>query len=376
MGCGPELDSVESGSTQVDSLESSNDNIGTTDSGSSESGVHESDSTDFDTMDSGSDEATSTESDSSDHELYSYPNSGYTDCTDVSIEGDATYCIEGVICSGEGKQPMGYACPVKHDVAISDCNNGLRSFMGGECYAPMDSVCRQSLSGAWGCVWEDTPVTTPAPTTMPNPNESTEIPVYPTTSNSNEGDTPSVTPATTDMADDTPSVTPATTETTDTDCTEVSVNGDATYCISGAICSGDGDAPVGDRCPVLGDTAIGDCHDYLPSYKDGKCVAPTEAMCQKIETGAWGCVWGGDIGASYAIGTTDAANAASASSGVATVVGAVAGVLLAAVIAVGAIMWSRKKRNQRARNPAHDADIMEAVLTPPSSVRGGSFHRV
>lgn len=75
-------------------------------------------------------------------------------------------------------------------------------------------------------------------------------------------------------------------------CTEVSVEGDATYCIDGPVCSGAGAAPAGDKCPKKGDTAKKDCLKTLKSYADGgKCVAPMDAQCVKIKTGAWGCVF-------------------------------------------------------------------------------------
>ncbi|KAF1326694.1 hypothetical protein FI667_g8264, partial [Globisporangium splendens] len=75
-------------------------------------------------------------------------------------------------------------------------------------------------------------------------------------------------------------------------CTEVSVEGDATYCIEGPVCSGSGTAPAGDKCPKKGDVAKKDCLQNLKSYADaGKCVAPIDAQCVKIKTGAWGCVF-------------------------------------------------------------------------------------
>ncbi|EQC39071.1 hypothetical protein SDRG_03279 [Saprolegnia diclina VS20] len=71
-------------------------------------------------------------------------------------------------------------------------------------------------------------------------------------------------------------------------CTNVSVEGDATYCIEGAICGG-----AGDKCPKKGDVAVADCIKTLKSYADGaKCVAPVDATCQTIKTGAKGCVFG------------------------------------------------------------------------------------
>ncbi|ETV93609.1 hypothetical protein H310_12402 [Aphanomyces invadans] len=72
---------------------------------------------------------------------------------------------------------------------------------------------------------------------------------------------------------------------------DVSVLGDATYSIEGPICSGNGLVPAGSKCPLRGDKAVADCHPHLKSYGNGVCVAPVDAACQKIVTGAWGCVW-------------------------------------------------------------------------------------
>ncbi|KAF0712739.1 Aste57867_4697 [Aphanomyces stellatus] len=71
----------------------------------------------------------------------------------------------------------------------------------------------------------------------------------------------------------------------------VSVVGDATYRVFGPICSGAGAIPAGNKCPVKGDEAIESCLPSLPSFANGKCVAPVDAVCQKIPSGAWGCVW-------------------------------------------------------------------------------------
>ncbi|KAG7376223.1 hypothetical protein PHYPSEUDO_014058 [Phytophthora pseudosyringae] len=92
------------------------------------------------------------------------------------------------------------------------------------------------------------------------------------------------------------SPTPAPTEIPPLDktCTDVSVEGDATYCIDGPICSGSGSTPAGSLCPVEGDVAVKDCsNDKLPSWTSaGACVAPSDATCVRIKTGAWGCVYG------------------------------------------------------------------------------------
>ncbi|TMW64294.1 hypothetical protein Poli38472_012916 [Pythium oligandrum] len=89
-----------------------------------------------------------------------------------------------------------------------------------------------------------------------------------------------------------------------TDCIQVSVEGDATYCISGPICSGAGAAPAGSNCPKQGDVAVKDCLKTLKSYGSGDlCVAPVDAQCVKIKTGAWGCVWGSNSSSSAAAPT-------------------------------------------------------------------------
>ncbi|KAG6613734.1 mucin-like protein [Phytophthora cinnamomi] len=97
----------------------------------------------------------------------------------------------------------------------------------------------------------------------------------------------------------TPSATPAPTTSSvvagksPSSCIEVSVETDATYCIEGPICSGSGDTPAGTLCPVKGAVAVKDCHDNLPSWTGtGTCVAPSDVVCAKIKTGAWGCVYG------------------------------------------------------------------------------------
>ncbi|ETI45872.1 hypothetical protein F443_09660 [Phytophthora nicotianae P1569] len=93
----------------------------------------------------------------------------------------------------------------------------------------------------------------------------------------------------------TESATPALTKApTDNACIDVSVEGDATYCIQGPICSGSGSNPTGSLCPVKGDVAVKDCiSDKLPSWTStGACVAPADATCTKIKTGVWVCVYG------------------------------------------------------------------------------------
>ncbi|KAG6583003.1 putative mucin-like protein [Phytophthora cinnamomi] len=74
-------------------------------------------------------------------------------CWDVSVEHDATYCIEGPICSGSGLEPEGSLCPTKGAVATADCHDYLASYGGeGSCVLPVDSTCQIIKTGAWGCV--------------------------------------------------------------------------------------------------------------------------------------------------------------------------------------------------------------------------------
>ncbi|EEY65347.1 uncharacterized protein PITG_17002 [Phytophthora infestans T30-4] len=296
----------------------------------------------------------------------SFSGSEFVECTEISVGGDATYCIEGLPCSGDGEKPTGYYCPLKGDVAVADCLDDMPSYLNGECVAPRDSVCHKLDTESWGCVWDETKESTlnvgSKPT--PSPTDTTE-------------DLLIVTPSPTETMDYQDSATPAPTESTtdQDDCTEVSVEGDATYCLSVAICSGDGDEPVGEGCPLSGDVAVGDCHDYLPSYDMGKCVAPKDSVCKKIESGAWGCVWGSpDTASSYTIETANASAADTAVSNAAPVAGIVAAVAIAGVIVSVAVVWSRHKRHNRRRR---HADVqMDAILTPPSSTRNANFHRV
>ncbi|RQM24431.1 hypothetical protein B5M09_008346 [Aphanomyces astaci] len=73
-------------------------------------------------------------------------------CTEVSVAGDATYCIaDPRVCSGSGPSPVGTACPSKGDVAVKDCWPHLPSFVSVNCVAPRDATCRLLSSNAWGC---------------------------------------------------------------------------------------------------------------------------------------------------------------------------------------------------------------------------------
>nr|AIG55475.1 secreted protein [Thraustotheca clavata] len=319
-------------------------------------------------------------------------------CTNVSVEGDATYCVEGAICGGSGDK-----CPKKGDVAVADCIKTLNSYVDvGKCVAPSDATCQTIKTGAKGCVFGASAPGTQAPATnapgtqapgtqapgtqapstngqcaenysqcngqnwpfgvcckdpnfscnkkneylslcepkaknmdaesaavavwqqcggkdykgdssctdgnscvkindwysqcQPNPPKGNELATWSqcagTANNFNangkgcrQGD------ACTKYSDAYSQCVPKNQKMdaqAEQGCTNVSVEGDATYCVEGAIC---GDS--GDKCPKKGDVAVADCVKNLKSYTDGsKCVAPADATCQTIKTGAKGCVFG------------------------------------------------------------------------------------
>ncbi|KAF1315142.1 hypothetical protein FI667_g16208, partial [Globisporangium splendens] len=128
--------------------------------------------------------------------------------------------------------------------------------------------------------------TTPATTTKAPSTTPVATTKAPTSTPASTTKAPSTTPATTTKATNTP------TTITASKCINVSVEGDATYCITGPICSGGGKEPAGKNCPKKGDVAVESCLKTLKSYTDaGKCVAPSDAECVAVKTGVWGCAW-------------------------------------------------------------------------------------
>ena len=74
-----------------------------------------------------------------------------TDCYLVGVERNATYCIQGPICSGFGPQPTRY-CPAMGEKATSHCDASMASYKEGTCVLPVNSTCQPLETGAWGCV--------------------------------------------------------------------------------------------------------------------------------------------------------------------------------------------------------------------------------
>ncbi|GMF28467.1 unnamed protein product [Phytophthora lilii] len=171
--------------------------------------------------------------------------------------------------------------------------------------------------------------------------------------------------------------------TTTSGCWEVSVEHDATYCIEGPICSGSGLEPAGSLCPVKGDVATADCHDYLASYAgEGSCVLPVDATCQVIKTGAWGCVLSssssasgenagnageGETGSGSAAinATVLAAEAAASAGGVsAGVVGAIAAAAAAVAAVAGFALYKQHQKNSAEAAERARLETFVDVVTP------------
>ncbi|CCI41828.1 unnamed protein product [Albugo candida] len=85
----------------------------------------------------------------------------YYGCTPVSVKGDATYCVQGPVCSGSGYAPAGVMCPQAGDFAVGDCKPGLPSSglpnmgLGLSCRLPMHTLCVQVNWDTWGCAMEN-----------------------------------------------------------------------------------------------------------------------------------------------------------------------------------------------------------------------------
>ncbi|GMF28220.1 unnamed protein product [Phytophthora lilii] len=227
-------------------------------------------------------------------------------CINVSIETDATYCINGPTCSCSRSTPAGGFCPTKGAVAVKDCNNNkLPSWTsGGICVAPSDAVCVKIKTGARGCVYATATISNAtANATSALASAPTAIVKATNTSSNTTSNSTAVTPASTTTAksinttlnSSSTSWTPSNYSLTpNKTCIYVSVESDATYCIQGPICSGSGSTPAGSLCPTKGTAAVKDCsNNKLPSWTSaGTCVAPADEVCAKIKTGAWGCMYG------------------------------------------------------------------------------------
>ncbi|KAG9415429.1 hypothetical protein AC1031_008871 [Aphanomyces cochlioides] len=98
-------------------------------------------------------------------------------CINVSVSGDATYCVPGPICGDEGD-----SCPKAGDVAAANCVPNIPSFVSnGKCVAPNDATCQRIPSGARGCVFSDAPRSAPTTSAAPKPTQEAPKNAEPTT---------------------------------------------------------------------------------------------------------------------------------------------------------------------------------------------------
>ncbi|RHY09424.1 hypothetical protein DYB36_006189 [Aphanomyces astaci] len=229
-------------------------------------------------------------------------------CTNVSVVGDATYCVQGAICGDQGD-----VCPKKGEYAVERCIQTLASYVGAtKCVAPVDATCQKLPSGARGCVFGAVPAATtttttdiPAATTGSPATTGTAIPATTAVNNGGKCSTNwsqcngqnwpyGVCCENADFQCNRKNEYLSLCEPkqpkkdASASCTNVSVVGDATYCVQGNICGDQGDV-----CPKKDDLAVGDCIQTLKSFvgATSKCVAPADAVCQKLPSGARGCVF-------------------------------------------------------------------------------------
>ncbi|KAF1326677.1 hypothetical protein FI667_g8280, partial [Globisporangium splendens] len=92
-------------------------------------------------------------------------------CTPIKVEGDATYCIEGRVCSSGTL--VGSQCPKRGDIALSNCWTSHPSYdpVRNNCFAHADAECK-AINGTEvvGCVFPSiavAPVTAQTPANTP-----------------------------------------------------------------------------------------------------------------------------------------------------------------------------------------------------------------
>ena len=194
-----------------------------------------------------------------------------------------------ILATGIAANQVGDSCPTSGSVSVvNECTSDCYDSCVIKSIAYTDEASNNSTTGVdnylCGCQDEDaapipiTPVPAPAPEAA---SDSTCEPAY-------------------DNADYCKCPEPKEYE-ADSEKMEVSVCGDATYLLeSGVIpCSGPvSEDAKGTGCPKKGDTTDIACREEIMSYltggKTGTCKAPEDATCEKLNTGAWGCVFPGN----------------------------------------------------------------------------------
>ncbi|KAF0711943.1 Aste57867_4965 [Aphanomyces stellatus] len=118
-------------------------------------------------------------------------------CVQVSVAGDATYCLSGgaAICAS-----VDGACPKQGDVAVANCLPTLKSYVANSasCVAPADAECTEMVSGVLGCSFPSAATTVTAP---PSPPTASTTPTRPPAPTSSTYSTPLPTPSSSCGAD-------------------------------------------------------------------------------------------------------------------------------------------------------------------------------
>ncbi|KAE8878319.1 hypothetical protein PF005_g16397 [Phytophthora fragariae] len=266
-------------------------------------------------------------------------------CWAISVEHDATYCIDGPICSGSGASPAGTLCPVKGDVAIADCHSYLASYSSDDsCVLPVDATCQVIKTGAWGCVLSGS--ATPAPTTTCD--GSCEEEATPAPTKTCDGDCTETTPTPCPTKTTTPTLTPPTTTTPCPTSTKA-----PTPTATATPCPGCTAQPTTKPCPTCTEA---------PTPTPTSPPTPTPTVC----TG--NCTHSGS-GSFYSNGSyvgnntikAETTEATSSSSGVsAGVIGAVAAAAAVVAIVAGAAIYKQytKKADEDAIQEHYHVDVV------------------
>ncbi|KAH7489066.1 uncharacterized protein KRP23_3004 [Phytophthora ramorum] len=265
-------------------------------------------------------------------------------CWAISVEHDATYCIDGPICSGSGTTPTGILCPVKGDVAIADCHSYLESYGSDDkCMLPVDATCQVIKTGAWGCVLSGS--ATPAPTTTCDGEceESTPAPTTTTCDGECEETIPptnTVTQTATPCPTSTKTPTPTKTAVPTTTPYPTSTTPTKTAAPTTTPCPGCTPVPTTTPCP--GCTAAPTPTPYTPT------PTPTQVCKGNCTDGSGSFTGSGSNVGNETISTLGASETSSSGGISAGVIGAIAAAAAVVAVVAGAAIYKQytKKPNQ------------------------------
>lgn len=227
-------------------------------------------------------------------------------CEYVSVEGDATYCIQGPICSGKNSYGN---CPKRNDVSTKQCQPGAKSYDAGyitydsyhgkQCKLIKDAECREVSYGVYGCtIHQKNDYRKPKHYKVKAPKKNQGKKIYedpkahkvkniyePESYDYKKGDCEGNKYERSLYS---------------RKCEDVSVEGDATYCIRGPVCSGKNKRG---NCPRKGSKSTKySCQPGAISYDYGsihygkrgnRCVLVKDSECIEVQYGVYGCGFSG-----------------------------------------------------------------------------------